>query len=118
MNRELMQNTLGLMEKIISGQNRIIRGDDYFVKSEDSEFSLQVLVPGYKTEDISVEVDGNFLSIKGNNNDSYWTEEFNKKFTLPSTVDKDSISAKIEDGVLKISIGKKKESLPKKIKIG
>ena len=74
-------------------------------------------VAGFTQEDISVEIDGNLLVISGEDIESYWTDDFVKKFKLPIGADPDSVSAKISDGILKITISKKKESIPKKIKI-
>lgn len=117
MNRTTIYSPLEMMEKIFNNTNPVIQSRNYFVDEKDSEYVLEMPVSGFSKNDISVDVEGNFLVITGEDNESYWTDDFTKKFKLPNEADADSIKAKIEDGVLKVAIGKKKESMPKKIKI-
>jgi HSP20 family protein len=42
---------------------------------------------------------------------------FTRTFTLPTTVDTDSVSANYEKGVLKVKLAKKAEAKPKQIKV-
>jgi HSP20 family protein len=117
MNRTTIYSPLEMMEKIFDNTNPVIQSRNYFVDEKDSEYVLEIPVSGFSKNDISVDVEGNFLVITGEDNESYWTDDFTRKFKLPNEADADSIKAKIEDGVLKVAIGKKKESMPKKIKI-
>ena len=75
---------------------------------------MEIPVPGFQQKDISVEIENDLLVITAENTESYWTDDFVKKFKLPNTVDQDSIEGKISDGVLIIKLLKKKESLSKK----
>jgi len=117
MNRTTFYSPLEMMERIFQNTNPVVQSRNYFVDEKDGELLLEIPVPGFTQKDISVEVEGNYLVIKGEDNESYWTDDFTKKFKLPVDVDSDSIKAKIKEGVLAISLQKKKESLPKKIKI-
>lgn len=117
MSRTTIYNPLEMMERIFQNTNPVIQSRNYFVDEKDGEFLLEIPVPGFAQKDISVEVEGNYLVVSGEDNESYWTDDFTKKFKLPTEADSDAIKAKISDGILKISILKKKESLPKKIKI-
>ena len=42
---------------------------------------------------------------------------FTRTFTLPTTVDTESVSANYEKGVLKVKLAKKAEAKPKQIKV-
>ena len=42
---------------------------------------------------------------------------FTRSFTLPTTVDAESVSAEYDKGVLKIKLAKKAEAKPKQIKV-
>lgn len=117
MSRSTIYNPLEMMEKILNNTNPVIQSRGHFVDEKDSEYLLELPVAGFTQEDISVEIDGNLLVISGEDNESYWTDDFVKKFKLPIGADPDSVSGKISDGILKIKISKKKESMPKKIKI-
>ena len=108
---------LEMMNKILNNTTPLIQSRNYFVDEQDENFILEVPVPGFKQENVAVEVENDFLVISGEDTESFWTDDFTKKFKLPNTVDQDSIKAKISDGILKIVLGKKKESMPKKIKI-
>ncbi len=117
MNRTTFYSPLEMMERIFHNTNPVIQSRNYFVDERDGEYALEIPVPGFSKKEISVDVEGNFLVISGEDNESYWTDDFTKKFKLPNEADPELIKAKIEDGVLKVSVGKKKESMPKKIKI-
>lgn len=108
---------LEMMDRILNNTTPIVRSKKYFVDEKEDNFVLEIPVPGFQQDDISVEVENDLLVITGENTDSYWTDDFTKKFKLPNTVDLDSIEGKINNGVLVIKLLKKKESLPKKIKI-
>ena len=90
----------------------------------DDEFNVEVAVPGLSKDDFKVRVDDNdrlHISFekrvensekdkKGN----YLRREFSysnfqRTMLLPDNVNKDEVSAKVEDGVLSIVIPKKKE---------
>jgi HSP20 family protein len=43
---------------------------------------------------------------------------FLRSFTLPPTVDEGSVQAKLSDGVLTITINKREETKPRKVKVG
>jgi HSP20 family protein len=108
---------LEMMERILSNQNSLVPTREYFIREEDKYYSIEIPVPGYKNKDVSVELEGNTLVIEGTGNDSHWTQDFIKRFKIPNSVNSDKIKAVINDGVLEISLDKREESLPRKIKI-
>ncbi|KAE8721050.1 15.4 kDa class V heat shock protein [Hibiscus syriacus] len=64
-------------------------------------------LPGVRKEEIKVEVeDSRYLIIRteGINDSTEPTKNFMRKFRLPGSVDIDGISAKYEDGVLKVTV--------------
>ena len=90
---------------------------------------IQVEIPGVEKEDISVEVRDGSLHLKGErkfeeNCDegnyqrmerSYGT--FYRIFTLPTSVDQDSVKASFKNGVLEITIPKSESSRPEQINV-
>lgn len=44
-------------------------------------------------------------------------QRFIRSFTLPSDVDEQSVQAKLDNGVLKITLNKREESKPKRVKV-
>ena len=95
------------------------------IKENEKDFELQLAIPGFKKDDFNVEVDKNILTIssevKSDNEtkeDNYTRREFSytsfrRAFTLPETIDEDKINANYEDGILKLTLPKKEEALPK-----
>ncbi len=95
------------------------------IKDNEANFELELAVPGVKKDDFTVEVDNDVLTISSEmkseneeSKDNYTRKEFSyssfkRAFTLPDTVDGSKIDAKYEDGILKLTLPKKQEALPK-----
>jgi len=90
---------------------------------------LKLEVPGIQQEDLDVKVENQTLVVKGERKlESDVKEEnfhrierrfgsFVRSFTLPQTVDTNSVTAEYEAGVLTVSLAKKAEAKPKQVKI-
>ena len=99
------------------------------IYEEDDRIVLEMEAPGLKQEDINLTVEGNTLTISGERKQNeerkkgrYQRVEryfgsFSRTFTLPATVDLNSIEASYEHGVLHISMTKKAEAKPRQIKV-
>jgi HSP20 family protein len=86
-------------------------------KNEEG-YHLQIALPGFKKEAVKIKVENGILSIlatKGNFEESgkdFIVKEFHhentyRSFTLGDTIDEDSITAKLEDGMLDIFLPSK-----------
>jgi HSP20 family protein len=92
------------------------------------KFKIEVAAPGLNKEDFKLDLDNNVLTIssekenKVEEKDGEYTKRefqyssFKRSFTLPDSAEADKISAKYENGVLDIEIGKKDAAVikPKK----
>lgn len=99
------------------------------VYEDDAKLVLKLEVPGVKPEDLDIRVENQTLSIKGERR--FETNEkaenfhrierrfgsFVRSFTLPQTVDVESVTASSDAGVLTVSLAKKAEAQPKQIKV-
>ncbi|MBT8183831.1 MAG: Hsp20/alpha crystallin family protein [Eudoraea sp.] len=95
------------------------------IRENEKDYELELAVPGMKKDDFNVEVDNNIMTISAEVNtesdvseDSYTRREFSftsfkRSFTLPETIDEDKIKASYVDGILKFTLPKKEEALPK-----
>ena len=95
------------------------------IQEHDKHFDIELAAPGYKKDDLHVEVNEGMLTISSEKKQesaeekkNYTRKEFSyssfrRSFALPENVDADSLKAKFADGVLKLTINKVKE-LPKK----
>lgn len=94
---------------------------------EDKQFVISADIPGVDPKDIEVSMEDGMLNIKGErktekkeDKNGYHRAEcsrgiFYRRLTLPESADPDKISAKGKNGVLKITLGKRAASKPKKL---
>jgi HSP20 family molecular chaperone IbpA len=68
-------------------------------------YRMNLDMPGVKKEDLKVEVNGQKLTISAQRK-GVRQGDFRRVFDLPTTVDSELISAKLEDGVLFLEIPK------------
>ncbi|GGG49718.1 molecular chaperone Hsp20 [Croceivirga lutea] len=95
------------------------------IKENENGFELHMAIPGLHKDDVNIEVNENILTISSEvkteretKEDNYTRKEFSygafkRSFTLPKTIDEDKINAIQENGVLKLTLPKKQEALPK-----
>jgi HSP20 family protein len=99
------------------------------IYEDESQLVLTAEVPGIEEKDIEIKVEDNTLSLHGERKMEKETKEenyhriersygaFSRSFTLPNYIDTDKIRAEHENGVLKITLPKKPELKPRKVKI-
>ena len=97
------------------------------VKETHDAFVLKGDVPGVAENDLDVAVHNNVLTVSGSRQaeerkegESYALYErqygsFSRSFSLPDTADGDRVEAKLDAGVLTLTIFKKAEAKPRKI---
>ena len=92
-----------------------------YYNENEKEYYLTMDVPGMSKDDVEVTFDNNRLKISGkrksNKYDSYEYGKMERTFSVPSSVETDKISAKIDNGVLKVILPKAKSSLGRKISV-
>ncbi len=92
-----------------------------YYNENEKEYYLTMDVPGMSKDDIEVTFDSNRLKISGQRKsdkyDSYEYGKVERTFNVPSNVETDKISAKIDNGVLKVLLPKAKSSLGRKISV-
>ena len=99
------------------------------VTEDENFFHLEAETPGMKDKDISIEVHNGVLTIKGHKENKSDTEKenyhirefssqsFERSFKLSDRVDTEKVSAKIDNGVLKVDLPKHVQIKPKKIEV-
>jgi len=99
------------------------------IKELNTEYQIDLAIPGKKKDDFNIEVENNLLSISSNfeeenlnDEEKFTTQEFNynsfrRTFSIPKSVDSKKIEAKYFEGVLKISLPKSQEALTQSKKI-
>lgn len=90
------------------------------VIEDDKMFKIELIAPGLDKNDFNIKIDKNQLNISVNKSketgnkgkmirQDFVPSNFNKSFTLPSTVDLDKIDGIYEAGILTLSLPLKKE---------
>jgi HSP20 family protein len=110
-------------------------GDDNFqpmamdIIEQDKEFQVLANLPGFKKDDVKISIHDNQLIIEANCNTTKeetkgtvyrcerYSGSYRRNLVLPENAEISKISAKMEDGVLKLTIPKKEPSPKKEISI-
>jgi len=92
------------------------------VLETDNDYLIELSAPGFKKDDIKIKIENDILKISSNvenNNeeekDGYYRREFYKSsfernFSLPKGINKNEISASMEDGILNVTVPKMEET--------
>lgn len=129
--------------------NRIFENDDFFspfndmvrsvfgrdtssglvnVSETEKDYTLDFVLPGYKKDDIKIEVNDGILTINAENKaekedkgknylrKEYVATSFSRSFSLPDDANSDEINAEMIDGILKLSVKKMEEERESKVK--
>ncbi|MCB9224075.1 MAG: Hsp20/alpha crystallin family protein [Crocinitomicaceae bacterium] len=93
------------------------------ISEKDGTFHIELAVPGMKKEDFKIEIHDGVMSISSEMKEETTSEEknysrrefnyssFERRFTLPENVEDDKVSARYEDGILKIDVPKADETV-------
>ena len=94
-----------------------------------NELVVKADLPDMQEKDIDVRVENNLLTIRGErkfeknvSEDNYLRVErsygsFSRSFSLPNTVNTESIHADYKNGVLTVNLPRREESKPRQVKI-
>jgi len=111
----------GLFDRSASPAMDVVEGKD--------AFTLTCELPGIEQKELEVSVSANVLTLKGEKKASeesgkgkyyrreIWSGTFQKTFSLPPSVDASRIEAKLENGILTMTLPKREEEKPKLIQI-
>ncbi len=99
------------------------------VLEDEKNVIVRASLPGFKRDDIDVEIHDGVLSIKAERSEeteekgeTYYRRErrfgtVSRRVALPSVVEDGNTSADLKDGVLTLRIPKSQKALPRKVKI-
>lgn len=102
------------------------------VREDADHFHLDVDLPGYAKDEIDITMENSTLTITaekkqepkqdGHPTGEYLLQErrwtrFQRSFKLPLTVDGNTVQANLADGVLRLTLNKREDTKPRKIKV-
>lgn len=92
--------------------NVYLDGDNYVVVAE---------VPGFSKKDIRVEIENAVLTLNGErelkNDESATKQSFSRSITVGDDVNPDKIKAKLENGLLKVTLPRSEDKKAKEISV-
>lgn len=132
----LRQTVDQIIDNSVSGGARFVRRDDTAVRGlaldvveHPDRYTVRAAIPGMQPADIDISIDDAVLTIRGEHTPAepeadatYIRRElrfgsFERSFTLPRGVDASRAEAKFEHGMLSLTLPKRVESQPTKIKV-
>ena len=104
------------------------------VREDGDHIYVEAELPGFKKDEVDITLENQTLTIAAerrseskNGGDPKKGDlllherrytRFLRSFTLPPTVDEQTVNAKLTDGVLTITLNKREETKPRKISVG
>jgi HSP20 family protein len=100
------------------------------IREDQDHFYVEAELPGFKKDEVDVTLEDQTLTISAERrtekadekkgelllNERRYTR-FLRSFTLPPTVNDQTVNAKLSDGVLTITLNKREETKPRKIAV-
>ena len=102
------------------------------VREDGDHIYVEAELPGFRKEDVDITLENQTLTIsaerkeeaeQGEKEKAGWLlrerryNRFVRSFTLPPTVDEQSVQAKLDNGILKITLSKREETKPRKVQV-
>jgi len=102
------------------------------IREDQDHFYVEAELPGFRKDDVEITLENNQLTIAAQRSEETRNQgkkgelllherrynRFLRSFTLPPTVDEQSVNAKLADGVLTVTLTKREETKPRKIQVG
>ncbi|MEM8955156.1 MAG: Hsp20/alpha crystallin family protein [Verrucomicrobiota bacterium] len=88
---------------------------------DDDHYFARVELPGAKKDDVKVDLDGRRLTVafeRETEGEGSETVAYKRSLAIPDGVSEDTISAKLEDGILTVTLPKAPERKPRQIEVG
>src|SRR5579875_1756381 len=114
------------------GENELVSTASFVppvdIYEDEQKIVLKLEIPGMKQEDLDIQLENNNLTVRGERKFEKEEKEenfhrierrygsFYRAFTIPNTVNPDSVKAEYDAGVLRVQMEKKAEAKPKQIK--
>jgi len=93
----------------------LMRSWDYGfdVSRTESGYEIEVPVPGFNSSNLEVMLKDGILTVNAKND----RRTLSRSFSVPEDVDSEKITAKVEDGMLQISLERHPAAQPKRIAV-
>jgi HSP20 family molecular chaperone IbpA len=86
---------------------------EYDVTRTENGYEVDVPVPGFKPEDVEVTFQDDVIAVNAKTE----RHSFSRSFTVPEDVDPDKIEARVNDGMLVLTLARRPEAQPRRIDV-
>lgn len=98
------------------------------IREDENHLYVEAEMPGFKREEVEITLENGVLTISGERrqqtdakgehhlHERRFTRVL-RRFSLPNTVDENQVSAKLDSGVLHLTLNKREEVKPRKIEV-
>ena len=100
------------------------------IREDQDHLYVEADLPGFKKDEVDITLENQTLTISAEHREDEKSQQkgdwllnerryarFLRSFTLPPTVDEQTVNAKLNDGVLTITLNKREETKPRKISV-
>lgn len=122
----------GLLGRVFGGDYQgTSAGFPVDIWEDADQFHVAADLPGFTKDQVDVTLDNNVLTVTADRTATmeekqdagYLVRErrhirLQRSFSLPNTIDESSVNAKLENGVLHVTLNKRAEAKPRKITVG
>lgn len=83
--------------------------DEYYITSDEKQWTIEMPLPGISKENLKIDIEDSMLAIKATpSTKSKFVKSVNKSWYLDESIDASSITAKLENGLLNVTLPKVK----------
>jgi HSP20 family protein len=119
-------------KELVSKEEKTVPSRYYMPNTDiyetDDALTVVMEIPGVQKKDMDIHIENDVLRVEGRVDfghyegmEPLYTEynvgHFARAFTLSSKIDQQQISAKVEDGVLTLTLKKAREAMPRRITV-
>ena len=119
-------------KELVSKEEKTVPSRYYMPNTDiyetDDALTVVMEIPGVDKKDMSIHIENDVLRVEGRVDfghyeglEPLYTEynigHFARAFTLSSKIDQQQITAKVEDGVLTLTLKKAREAMPRRITV-
>lgn len=99
------------------------------IYEDEHSITVKMEIPGIDQNDLDIRLENSTLTVRGERKFEKEEKEenfqrierrygaFSRSFTLPNTVDTESVDASYDNGILRLRLAKRAEARPKQIKV-
>lgn len=115
------------MNRNIANDQARVRNPACSISEDGEDITVLVELPGVEKTGLEIKVEGNELAISGKRGESASSDtyllcerqggDFYKSFVVDDSIDRDSIEAKLENGILVLRLRLREAAKPRRIEI-